>query len=117
MAYQFTTPFAQYETFEELLQDSRRFEEVIGYSFLDLIFGATEATCEEPVWVRDWAVRLDEGDCRAMSGRLPEDVEAAEQDLLETEYDIPSRPGTCGTRRPQALRQARARRSAFLRRF
>ena len=38
-------------------------------------------------------------------------------ELLELGLDSPVAASGSGTRRPQALRQARARRSAFLRRF
>lgn len=38
-------------------------------------------------------------------------------ELVELSLDTPVAPTTSGTRRPQALRQARARRSALLRRF
>lgn len=36
---------------------------------------------------------------------------------LEVEHDTPAAPRSSGTRRPQALRQARARRTALLRRL
>ncbi len=38
-------------------------------------------------------------------------------DELEQEVDIPAQPQTTGSLRPQAMRQARARRSALLRRL
>jgi hypothetical protein len=118
VTYVFTTDqFSEYRTFEELLADTRRFEQVVGRCFLDIVWGETPATCEEPDWVQDWAVRLDEGDCRALCGELPAEVEELRYDDLEVEYDTPVAHGTHGSRRPQAVRQARARRAAFLRSF
>jgi len=115
VTYAFTTDqFPEYRTFEELLADTRRFEQVVGRCFLDIIWGETPATCEEPAWVQDWAVRLDEGDCRALTGQLAGE-QATELDHLEAAVDTPVARGTRGARRPQAVRQARARRTALLR--
>lgn len=105
----------QYETFTELVEDARRFEAVVGQSFLDLVL-RPRVECDQPAWVQEWAERLDEGDCHALCGTLPEDT-PTDLDWLEVDYDTPTAPRTRGTRRPQALRQARARRTALLRRF
>jgi hypothetical protein len=44
-------------------------------------------------------------------------IPLSDLELLELGTDTPVGRSGSGTRRPQALRQARARRSAFLRRF
>lgn len=109
------TSFTEYQTFSELQEDSDRFEAVVGRSFLDLVF-RPRTECDEPAWVQEWALRLDEGDCRALCGTLGEDQPTAHDDL-EVEHDTPAAPRTRGSRRPQALRQARARRTALLSRL
>lgn len=54
-----------------------------------------------------------DSDCHCL---LPEPP-LTDLELLELELEQSVAPRTCGTRRPQALRQARARRTALLRRL